>query len=292
MFTKEELEERKNYIGASEAAAVMGMSRWNSPLDIWAAKTGAIPIEEQGENLPAEVGTELEDFIARKFTIKTGKKVHAVKEAFIHKNYPYIRAHIDRKVEGERAILQCKTCAAWKWKEWEDEDIPADYIIQEYQELACSGYDKAYIAILIGNHDFKIKEVIADKQAINAVIQKEVYFWENFVKTKVMPDIIKGSDDEILQKMFPSAVEGEVVSLPDTANAMIESLEAFKQDMKALKGAEDKIKNQLKAMLGNSELGNTGLYRVKWGNVHKDEYTVKAQDYRQLRYSEIKKEKA
>lgn len=289
MLSIDELKERKNFIGASEAAAVLGMSRWKSPLEVWAEKTGAVPIE-QTESIAAEVGTELEDFVARKFTKETGKKVHRVNEAFVHKNYPFLRAHIDRKVEGENAILQCKTASAYKYKDWEDDDIPADYIIQEYQELACSGYAKAYIAVLIGNHDFKIKEVLYDKPAINAVVAKLAYFWENFVKTKVMPEIITKNDDDILQKMFPFAVEGKEIALPDTVNAMIESLQSLGQDEKAVKGEIAKIKNQLKALVKENEVGNTGIYRVKWGNVHKDEYTVKAQDYRQIRYSEIKKE--
>jgi putative phage-type endonuclease len=288
-FTKEELEERRGFLGASEAAAVLGMSRWKSPLEVWAEKTGTVPVE-QSDSIAAEVGTELEDFVARRFTKETGKKVHRVNEAFVHKNYPYIRAHIDRKVEGERAILQCKTCSAYKYKDWEDDDIPADYIIQEYQELACSGYDRAYIAVLIGNHDFKIKVVEFDKPAIDAVIQKLSYFWESFVKTKIMPQIITKNDDDILQKMFPSGIEGQEVALPDNVNIIIETLQSLSQEERLIAGQIKKYKNELKAMVKENEVGNTDIYKVKWSNVHRDEYTVKAQDYRQLRYSEIKKE--
>jgi putative phage-type endonuclease len=155
-------EDRSGYIGASDCAAVLGLSRFKTVLQVWAEKTGTVEPEDISEKLNVWLGNELEEIVAKKFTKDTGKKVHRVNDAYIHKNHDFIRCHIDRKVEGENAILQCKTASAWMAKHWEGEEIPQEYILQEYHELACSGYEKAYIAVLIGNNDFKIKVLERD----------------------------------------------------------------------------------------------------------------------------------
>ena len=202
MLTKEQLQERRGYIGASEAAAVLGLSRWNTPLSIWADKTGKTQHPED-EKLYQWLGTELEEVVAKRFTFETGKKVHKVNEPFIHKVHKFLRCNIDRKVVGENAILQCKTCTPYKAKEWGGDIVPNEYIVQELHELACSGYDRAYIAVLIGNQDFKIKVVERDEKLINDIINKEVHFWNTFIVPDVMPITIKADDSDILYGLYP-----------------------------------------------------------------------------------------
>ena len=265
----------------------MGFSRWRTPIEVWLEKTGQLPPNME-ENIPAEVGNELEDYVARKYCQRTGEKVIRVSEAYQHKKYPFLRAHIDRKIVGKKKLLQCKTCSAYKAKEWEDEEIPLDYILQEYKELACTGYDEADIAVLIGNYDLKIKTIRRDDKAIGEMVDKLAHFWNTFVIPKAMPVIFKPKDMEVLSRLYPKAEEGKEVVLTDEANAIIENLEALKKDKGVAEGEIKKLNARLASFIKENEIGTTGLYRVKWGNVHKNEYTVKAQDYRQLRISKEK----
>ena len=62
---------RSHYIGGSDAAAVVGLNAFSSPYALWAEKTGMVP--GFAGNLATEVGTYLEDFVARKFAAVTGK---------------------------------------------------------------------------------------------------------------------------------------------------------------------------------------------------------------------------
>ena len=56
---------RKKHIGGSDAAACVGLNPFSSAYSLWAEKTGKIP-EFEG-NLATDVGTYLEEFIAKKF---------------------------------------------------------------------------------------------------------------------------------------------------------------------------------------------------------------------------------
>ena len=47
MFTTEE---RRNYIGGSDIAAILGMSRWKTPLKLWLEKTGEVEPDDLSEN--------------------------------------------------------------------------------------------------------------------------------------------------------------------------------------------------------------------------------------------------
>ena len=291
MLSKKQLEERKKYIGASEAAGVLGLSRYanQTPLFIWSVKTGQIDAPQE-ESLPMWVGTESEEMVAKRFTLETSKKVHKVSDIIYHPKYPFLACHIDRKVEGEDTILQCKTASAFKYAEW-DNDIPKEYIIQEFHELACTGYKKAIIACLIGNSKFVMKEIIFEehKKTIEDMIKKEVYFWENYVLTKTMPVQITAKDNEIIYQMFPIATEEEPIKLSDEADRIADLIKANQADLMNLKDIISRNQNELKIMLKENACGETGKYRILWKNVHKNKYEVAEQNYRQLTIKEKNK---
>ncbi len=199
--------------------------------------------------------------MARRFEKETGKKVERVNETLFHKDYPFIGANLDRVVVGEDAVLECKTTSAWKEKEWTEEEIPQEYILQVMHQLAVSGKQKGYIAVLIGNHNFKWKEVLRDEKVIAQIIDKLVHFWNDFVVPKIQPTLIRANDTDTLARLYPAAIEGSTVQLPDDINRDIESLEAIKEDLKSLESQKERINNILKAAIKENEVGDTGIYR-------------------------------
>lgn len=267
MLTKEQVQERTKYIGSSDAAAVLGLSRWKTRLEVWAEKTAKVPKEDISDRLPIEVGHELENLVAKLFMKRTGKTVHRMKQTVFHPNHPFIAANIDRRVVGEKALLECKTASGWKAKEWEGEEIPQEYIIQVLHQLAVTGMDTAYIACLIGgNQDFRWKTIRRDSDTMSQIIQKEAQFWIKYIEPKIMPDIITKNDGDILYKLFPMGVDEEAIKLNDEANALVESLEGYQEDLKSLEGQIDKTKNELKSLLKDHTVGLSDKYKVTWRN--------------------------
>ena len=124
-----EIDAKRKEIGGSTIAAVLGMSRWSTPLKTWAIMTGKIEPDDLSENEAVELGSELEDFVAKKFERKSGKKVRRDNRVFKHKEHDYMVAHIDRRIEGTNELLECKTASAYKLKEWDEDEIPQEYLI-------------------------------------------------------------------------------------------------------------------------------------------------------------------
>lgn len=267
--------DRKHFLGGSDAAGVLGLSRWDTPLSVWAEKTGQF-IRPEVDSEATELGRELEDYVARRFARKTGKTVVASPGTVFHPAHNFLGATVDRLIEGEDAFLECKTCSPWKSKEWEGDEIPQEYIIQCYHYMMVTLLRKAYLAVLIGNQEFKIKEILWDDKVISDLKTREVSFWQEFVMTGIMPTTITRRDTDILSEMFPMAEEGKVVALDDKANQIIEALTAFKEDAKNVENQIELHENELKAMLGDAEGGTTSLYRVAWQNVRSKRFDAKA----------------
>lgn len=259
-------EDRTKYIGGSDAAACVGLSRWRSPLSVWAEKTGVITPDDISEKLPVKLGTRLEEAVAELFEEQTGKVVNRVNRTLKHPQYDFIRANIDRKVLKEDAIVECKTTSAWKAKEWDGEEVPREYVIQALHYLAVTGAAKCYVAVLIGNQDFKIKSVERDEKVIADLIRREVHFWNEFV-VKNVPPSAKSTDKDTLSSLFPQAEEGKTIDLDSEAAAVLDTLEGMKKDASSLEAQIMEQENILRQKLGDAETGLARGWKIRWANM-------------------------
>jgi putative phage-type endonuclease len=260
------MDDRTKYIGGSDAAAVLGLSRWRSPLAVWALKTGAIAQEDISEHLPVKLGLRLEEAVAELFEEQTGKVVNRLNRTISHPKYDFIRANIDRKVLKEDAILECKTTSAWKAKEWDGEEVPREYVIQALHYLAVTGASKCYVAVLIGNQDFKIKTVERDEKVISDLIRREVHFWNEFV-VKNIPPSANTHDKDTLSTLFPQAEEGKTIEMDNEAAAILDTLESMKKDASSLEAQIIEQENILRQKLGDAETGLARGWKIIWANM-------------------------
>ena len=125
---KEWLKYRKQGIGGSDAGAVCGLNPYRTAMQVYQDKVSE-EIEEI-DNEAMRQGREFEDYVARRFTEATGKKVRRANAMFYHEQYPFMLADVDRLVVGENAGLECKTASPYMADKWEDGKIPLSYQIQ------------------------------------------------------------------------------------------------------------------------------------------------------------------
>lgn len=279
MLTAEKSEARKRYLGGTDAPAVLGLSRWKTPLQVWGEKVGVIT-NSLPDTLPQKLGKRFEEVVAELFMEQTGKKVRRVNETLIHPKYPFLGGSIDRRVVGENAVLECKTAAPWKSKEWAGDEIPEEYVCQVLHYMAVGGFERGYLAILLGNTDFKIKVIERDEALLSQIVSKEVEFWQNFVEPNIIPKIVKAADGGTLYKLFPDPSDGSLVVLPPDSDHLIETILALKADARSVETQIDQKENELKLLLGENELGLSNQYQVSW----------KAQTTRRLDSKRVKAE--
>lgn len=250
-------------IGGSEISIVMGLNRWKTPLRLWAEKTGKFQTEDIGDREYIQLGNELEDFVAKKFTKTTGIKVRRDTKTFTHKEFPNMQAHIDRRVVGTDELLECKTCNAWKAHEWEGEEIPQEYILQVMWYLGVLGMSKGYIAVLIGGNQFRHKEIAFDAELFTKMLASARDFVDFNVKEDQPPVAITG-DSSTLLRMFPENKENIIVMENRDWDEIIGDIQFIKAQIIGFKKDQEGKEALLKQKIGEAEGVDTPGFKVLW----------------------------
>jgi len=266
MEKEEWLEHRRQGIGGSDAAAILGMNPWKSPMDVWLEKTGEFTEDESQDNEKMYWGTALEDVVAREFMARTGLKVRRRNAILKHKQYPFMIANVDRLVVGQSAGLECKTAGYYSTDDWAM-GVPDYYMPQVQHYMAVTGHKAWYVAVLIGGQEFKYYKVARDDSFIRELIQAETAFWK-LVEERTPPPIDGTSaSTELIKKLYPEAEKGKEVELPFEAFELIQQYEQACEEEKRIQLIKSEATNRLKDMLGTAEKGTIHGRQVIWQNV-------------------------
>lgn len=257
--------DRKDFVGGSDIAAIMGLSRWKSSLQLWAEKTGEVEPDDISEVEAVQLGTELEDFVAKKFQKETGLKVRRTPTHYTHPYHPYMKCQVDRIIEGTDELLECKTASAWKYKEWEDDEIPAEYIYQVMWQLGITGRRIGHIAVLIGGQKFRTRQIEFDQEMFDAMVGAAENFWE-MVKAK-NPPMAVGIDNPFVIELHPQ--HDDQIQQVDELNDTVGLLMQTKNSINDLMKTKDDLEAKIKQVIGGSLGIKTEEYTVTWKGMHR-----------------------
>lgn len=254
------IEYRRTGIGGSDASTVVGLNPYNSLYKLYADKKGLICVAEDTEVM--RQGRDFEEYVARRFTEETGKKVRRRNYMFLHDDYDYILADIDREIIGENAGLECKTTSLFNKSDFENGEIPLYYYVQIMHYMAVMGYDRMYLAVLVLSKGFYWFKIERDEEEIQSLLQSECDFWNNYIIPEKMPPV-DGSDatQEVIEKLYPEENTDKIVYVRDEMMLDYERLKSLSDDVK---NKLDEVKNKIKATLGNSMTGSSSGYKITW----------------------------
>ena len=260
-MTREEwLEQRRKSIGGSDAAAIVGLSKWASPFSVWAEKTGKTPPKEDNEAM--RIGRDLEDYVARRWMDETGKRVHRVLAMLYNTDYPFAHADVDRMLVGENAGLECKTTSALIMRQFHGTEFPEQYYAQCVHYLAVTGADRWYLAVLVLGRGFFTFTLGRDQDEIDALMQAESAFWRHVEEDTPPPIDGTEASSAVLQQLFPYS-EDESVALFGRESALQEYVD-LKAQRKDLDSRISEIENIIKADMGTAARGQCGLFHISW----------------------------
>ena len=254
------MEDRRGYLGGSDIAAAVGMSRWKTRLQLWAEKTGRIDPPDLSDNEAVELGSELEEFVAKKFERKAGMSIRRAPKHYVHPNHSWMRCQVDRLVTGTDELLEVKTTSAWKSKEWEGEEIPKEYILQVQWQLLITGRSVGWIAVLIGGQKFLYKKLPADTTLQTMLLNRAVDFW-GMVQRDEAPEAT-AQDNESLVDIYPNKTEQ--VQMVEELNIEIARLQELKMHIGELENQQAEIEAKLKQVIGEGVGIMTSKYIAKW----------------------------
>lgn len=232
-------------IGGSDVAVILGISPFKSPFGLWLEKTGQVkPKELTSENV--EWGNLLEPVIRDKFARETGFETFVNPWVLQHDEHEFMIANVDGECidpdyNGEKGILEIKTTDARNKAQWE-EGCPDYYMCQVQHYLGVTGYQYAYICVLIGGNHFKYFKVERNDYVIDKIIEAELRFMD-MINQKIPPEISHQlSDSEWLAECYPNARDVEV-DMPKHIEIMAWRYTEIQSDMKELEKEAQHLKN-------------------------------------------------
>ena len=234
------LKARRAGIGASDIAAIMEISPWSTPFQVWASKVATLPEDEGDEWM--RMGRAIEGFILDQWEEKTGRTVDNRDQLIRSTHNPILMATPDGLTttpNGLPAVAEAKNRAEWGWDE-----IPAYYYAQVQWQLTATGWGVGYLIALFAGRRLETFEIKADSDYQTAQVAAAGEFWKLVEADEPPPT--EGADNPLMASLWPNHTEQ---AIEISADAAIELYEARSAD-KVASGRRDAAEAAIKALLG------------------------------------------
>ena len=238
------LAEREKGIGASEVAAVVGLSPWETPYSLWLRKTGQVPPIE--ENFAMRRGHYLEDAVVQWWQDETGEKVIKASAAdiiYVHPDYDFMRATPDRIVRGRKKMLEVKSTAGYM-----GEEIPDYYLAQCIYQMYVTGIHEEELIYIQGDLTFGRFNVQYDAEFAEFIAQKVKEFWNDCVIGGKEPECITVSDFAI-----KGSDPGTTIEADKEALSQLLSLRTLSKELNTKEADAEAYKDSIKLYMGENE---------------------------------------
>jgi putative phage-type endonuclease len=272
MTRDEWLIERRKGIGASDAAAILGLNPYSGPVAVYSDKLGIGPDVIETEAM--KWGRKLEPFVAQAFaerhpeyTIETPPEYHMV----WHPELNFIFCTPDyylKPVNGAQpGFLQVKTVGSNAVRYWPDDNPPDRYLVQCIHEMACGGFEIEFLDALVGGQKEREYALTRDLTLEREIMRRLCVFWQDHVIARVPPPLdATVASDRLLKHLYPEA--GQFVRQADGAElVLLSEYTAVRRELNRIGEREDELANQVKERIGTDKGLEFPGGRVLWSSV-------------------------
>lgn len=278
--------DRSTFLGGSDAAAVMGLSPWATPVELWLQKTGRQPKEapDAAALRRYERGHRLEPFIRDMVIAKLEERgleveLLACNERYVDPEHPFLSCEIDFELrltgavqigddlvmlDGEHINADAKSVTGFARKKWgaeDTEDVPIEYAVQFMHGLMITGRRYCLVAALRSFDDVDIFWTVRDDDTIAGLRPKLVSFWLDHVVPDVAPDPFKFSD---IKALFP-VDNGLAVEATQEVADKVAQLADVKARIREYEGTEEALTFEIAHFISpHTRLTHAGRDVMTW----------------------------
>lgn len=271
------IEARRAGIGGSDAAAVLGLSRFSSPLNVFISKTEP-DLDEPIDSPRMAAGRFYEDATALRFEAETGLRVQRVPYILKCKCHPWMLGNLDRRIVGLDAGVEIKfSTSPWAARDWADNAAPIEYQIQCHHYMIVTGWRLWYLFAFVAGVGWELRTIKWDDDIARQIIDGEMAFWQNHVLPKI-PPIVDGSNasTELLKRLYPDAGSSIIELRGDEWNPLIDERDRLKAELKEKETRLSEIENRLKQEIGENSGAKTDQYLVHWKQIQSSRLDTKS----------------
>ena len=286
-------EERRHSVGASEVAAIMGLSPYDTALDVYLHKQG---VDKHFDPVLSYSGHASENVVEGWIREFSGLNINPL-PGFMARSteWPFLHASFDRVTDGPFLTIQIKTAAQYAGHHW-DEGIPTSIRVQVQTEMAVAGTPRALVVVWIGGREYRTYwEARDDRFILEHLIPTVQQFWDGNVRAGVPPlPSTLAEVNAIETRTAESELSGEAFDILERITVLNSDIQTQSAERDALKvalgqyvGAADTLTFEgRKVATWKSQKGRMGFDKAGFAAEHPDllaEFTVQGAPFRVLR---------
>lgn len=248
-ITAEQRIARRNAIGSSDMAAILGVNPYATAYDIWLEKTGKLT-DEEIKSKAIDAGNRFEaavlDWAEEELQEPLDRNVSMIRPEL------HLASNLDAmgKINGDP--VEAKTAGLFTFLDkdaWGDpgtDQVPEQYLVQCHVQMILARTDLCHLAAFLGGRGFVMYCIERNEALCDHIIQAAGDFWTRHVMTDLPPDGLPTL--EVIKRA--RRVPKKVVNIAaDVAHRFLDA----KEKLKAAEEAMDPARRELLAAMGDAE---------------------------------------
>jgi putative phage-type endonuclease len=215
---------RQSRRNASESAAVLGLSPWMTPYQLWLVKTGRL---QTPATTAMQRGTDLEPLARAAYELQTGH----IMEPLVIEEGPY-SASLDGMTLDGSLILEIKCpfrgMRSELWEGVSQGQVPQHYVIQIQHQLMVAGADTAHLWVFDG-----VQGILHTIERDEVCMQRIRDAWDQFMPylDRDSPPPLADADTLIRQDEVWLQAARHYLHTKQAADTLSEQLETARQSL-------------------------------------------------------------
>lgn len=245
------LEARKGAIGASDVAAILGISPFTTAYEVWLDKTDQIEPWKGSEATRA--GQLFEPVVLDYAEAELGKLNRNVRIA--HKDYP-IAATLDAQVEYGGNPVEAKTTGITGrvYGDWGDamtDQVPDYYLVQLHAQLIVTEAELGFLYALIAGRGVVRFQAERNERLNSQLCEILTKWWERHVVRGIEPPRKDMPSLEVVKRL--RRTPGKSITFGPLESSLMDKRAALKEQEKQIKADLDSVDAQILLALGDAE---------------------------------------
>lgn len=261
-------EERKGAITATSVAAIMGLSPWQTALDVYLDKISEEIDDTDNENMAR--GRRAERYVLETYIENTGYTLEVNLPTLTHPKYSFMKGNIDARVKGQNIIVEAKSSKSTSWNE-----LPIYYKTQVAFYAMISNAERVDIPVLFSGWEYGCFSYYRDPEFEKEIEEAVCNFWNNHVIPRIPPP---AQNLEDMVKLYPVQEQGKIIVNDNkNINIIVFFILRTQEDIKALEQEIEESKLRLMEYMKDAEELDCGsIGKVTWKAQKTNRLNIKA----------------
>lgn len=248
--------DRKQGIGGSDVAAIMGLSPWATALDVFRDKTNPeLALDEPSEDM--QRGIRVEKYILQEYSERSEVQLDTNVPTIIDPQYPFMRANIDARQLDGNVIIEAKSTKA-PLSSWE-KGIPEYYKTQVAYYAMLADADYVEIPVLFSGWTYACFTYWRDETFEAEIKAAVINFWQNHIVKNIPP---KPTTIDELKAAYPIISDEKTITADNDMREKVYQLQEASEQRKTLEKQEKKLKAEIQCFMGDAGLLDAGFCKL------------------------------